>query len=251
VGTEQTINLLLQLGDDSYTISRTITDLAFEPTKRVFLEEYAGAECPNCPLGIIAMEKLEKDLPNNFIGLTIRTYDNDELSSNLGGYSSYLGFIAAPTAMINRKVIAAPMDQINGNYVFSNPNNMLWSDIVYAELNTPALADISVSASVDDTETYINAPVTVKYALDKNDVNVSLFFVVVEDKIKTYQVNNLFTVNDANLGEWGSGGIYGKGTVRNYYINDIARAAIGTSYNGTQGYVPTRRLKPVLKIVQL
>jgi hypothetical protein len=79
----------------------------------------------------------------------------------------------------------------------------------------------------------------VKYALDKKDVNVSLFFVVVEDQIQTYQTNTFYTISDPNLGEWGKGGIYAKSTVRKYKINDIARAAIGTTYNGTQGYVPT------------
>jgi hypothetical protein len=239
VGIENNFTIVVKMGSDAYNVSRTITDLAFQPTKRVFLEEYAGATCVNCPTGILAMEKLEADLPNNFIGVTIRTYDNDELSSNLSGYSDFLGFTAAPTAMINRKVIAAPMDQLNGSYVFSNPSNMLWSDIVYSELETPAVADISVSASVDEAGEYVSAPVTVKYALDKNDVNVSLLLVVVEDNIKTYQCNKFNTLTDPNLGEWGAGGIYGKATVRNYYISDIARAVVGLTYNGTQGYVPT------------
>jgi hypothetical protein len=238
-GKEVDFKLVVKLDNDSYTITRTITNLAFSPTKRVFLEEYAGAECKNCPIGILAMEKLEEELPDNFIGITIRTYDNDELSSGLSGYSSYLGFTAAPTAMINRKVIASPMDKVDGSYVFSNPNNMLWSDIVYSELDTPAIADISITASMDKDETKIDVPVTVKYALDKKDVNVSLFFVVVEDQIQTYQTNTFYTISDPNLGEWGKGGIYAKSTVRKYKINDIARAAIGTTYNGTQGYVPT------------
>jgi hypothetical protein len=239
VGKEQTFDLVLKLGEDNYTFTRTITDLAFSPTKRVFLEEYAGGECQNCPIGIIAMEKLEKELPDNFIGITIRTYDSDELSSNLGGYSSYLGLTAAPTAMINRKVIASPMTELNGNYVFNNPKNPLWTDIVYSELETPAVADISISAVMDEDEQYIDVPVNVTYALDKKDVNVSLFFVVVEDQIQTYQRNVFYTISDPNLGEWGAGGIYGKKAVRNYIINDIARAAIGTTFNGTQGYIPS------------
>ncbi len=249
VGEEVDFQLVVALGDDHYTISRTITDLAFEPTKRVFLEEYAGAGCKNCPLGILAMEKLEKELPNNFIGITIRTYDNDELSSNLGSYSSFLGFTAAPTAMINRKVIAAPMTQLNGKYVFSNPDSELWSDIVYSELNTPAIADISISAQMDDN--YIYVPVTVKYALNKTDVNANIFMVVVEDKIKTYQLNTFYTTNDENLGEWGAGGVYASATVRKYYINDIARAAVGSSFNGSIGYVPSTVVADVENVANI
>jgi hypothetical protein len=237
-GKEDDFKLLVKLDNDSYTVSRTITNLAFSPTKRVFLEEYAGAECKNCPIGILAMEHLEELLPDNFIGVTVRTYDNDELSSNLDAYRTYLGLTAAPSAVINRKVIASPMTQLNGKYVFSNPDSPLWTDYVYDELNTPALADISISATLTDG-VYVTVPVSVTYALNKNDVNVSLLLVVVEDKIKTYQLNTFYTISDENLGEWGAGGIYAKSTVRNYYINDIARSVVGTTYNGTQGYVPT------------
>jgi hypothetical protein len=238
VGKETAFKMIVGLGSDRYTVSRTITDLAFEPVKRVLIEEFAGAACQNCPLGILAMEHLEEALPNNFIGVTIRTYENDELSSNLSGYSSYLGFTAAPTGIINRKVLAAPMDEVNGSYVFNNPDSPVWADLVYDELSTPAVADISLSAAVSDDGTTIDIPVTVTYALTKDDVNVSVLFIILEDDIETYQLNKFYTVSDPNLGEWGKGGIYGKSTVRKYHINDVARALDGKTYNGTQGYIP-------------
>jgi hypothetical protein len=239
VGSEVEFNLVVNLGSDSYTITRTITDLSFKPTKRVFLEEYAGAECPNCPLGTIAMEKLQKEIPNNFVGVTIRTFESDELSSGLSAYSTYLGFTAAPTAAINRKVIAEPMMLLKGSFVFSNPDYPLWSDIIYDELSDPAVADFNITASLDEEKSLIDVPVEVTYALNKKDVNVSLFFVVLEDNLKTYQRNTLYTYTDPNLGEWGNGGKYGSSLIRTYYANDIARAIVGTTYNGTQGYVPT------------
>jgi hypothetical protein len=246
IGKETTFKLRVTLDDEGYILTRTITDLAFMPTKRVFLEEYAGSTCGNCPLGILAIEKLQKELPDNFIPVSIRTYDNDALGNGLSSYSLYLGLdnMGAPSACIDRKYLAYPMAQdSSGIYVFNAPEgtDALWTDIVYSELETPAIADINVEASLSEDGKTLTIPFDVTYALDTDNVNVSVLLEVIENNLTTYQRNYLYTTeNQPNLGEWQKGGIYSNAEyVYPVTANDVVRALIGLSYNGTQGYVPS------------
>jgi hypothetical protein len=246
IGVDNYFKIVIKLDNEEYTISRTITNLAFRPTKRVFLEEYAGSDCGNCPLGTLAIEKLQKELPNNFIVASIRSYNGDVLGSTFDSYTTYLGLnsAGAPSGIINRSTIAYPMVQTNATYVFNAPEgaSKLWTDIVYDELDTPAIADISVSATYNAETGIIAAPFNVKYALDKTNVNVSVLFMVLEDNLLTYQRNYFYTTsNQPNLGEWQKGGIYGQAEyVYPFYANDVVRAIIGNTINGTQGYVPSK-----------
>jgi hypothetical protein len=243
-GKENSFTLKIKLGDDQYTVSRTISNVAFQTTRRVVLEEYAGATCQNCPLGMLAIDKLKEELPNNFIPISIRRYGNDQLSYGLDGYVSFLNFSGAPSAVIDRTYFdASPMFQYSASkYLFNVPEDEededpVWCDIVYSELETPAIADIDVTAAINGETNKVDSEVKIRYALDKSNVNASVFFVVLEDGLTSSQINKFYNVQDENLGEWGKNGIYG------YYNNvevpadDIARAVIGDSYNGTQGFV--------------
>ncbi len=245
VGKEVEFTMNLKLGDDQYTIKRTITNVAFSTTKRVVLEEYAGTSCGNCPLGMLAMERLQKELPNNFIPICVRTYGSDIYGSGLESYSQFLGLdaVGAPSANINRTYVAYPATQNStGKYVFNAPEGSssgLWSDYVHSELDTPAIADIEISAAVNYDTEQIDVPVSVTYALDKDDVNVSVFFVVTENGLLADQENYFYNVSDDALGEWGKGGKYGEDYVFDIPADHVARALIGTTFNGTQGYVPS------------
>jgi hypothetical protein len=241
IGSEVDLKIKIKLGDDVYTITRTISDVAFSTTKRVVLEEYAGQACGNCPRGILAIDKLKHDLPNNFIAITIRTYSNDVYSSGLSSYSTALGLdaVGAPSAIINRTTIAEPMEKTSEGWTFNaaEGSEPLWSDLVHSELETPAIADINLTATLNAEQKYIEIPLSIKYALNKTNVNASVFYVVVEDSLLADQDNYMYTYNDLNLGEWGAGGKYGSSRVFDIYIDDVARAIMGESLNGTQGYV--------------
>jgi hypothetical protein len=246
IGKENIFKLVVSLDEEEYTLSKTITDLAFMPTKRVFLEEYAGSDCGNCPLGILAIEKLNKELPNNFIPVSIRTYNSDALGNGLSSYSYYLGLdnAGAPSAMINRKTICYPMTQDGSKYVFNAPegSSALWTDVVYEELETPAIAEIEAVATLNETDKTLNIPFSVTYAIDKINVNNSVLFLVIENNLETYQRNYFYTQdNQPNLGEWQKGGLYGTAEyVYPVYANDVVRSVIGQTFNGTQGYVPSK-----------
>lgn len=245
IGVENEFKIKVQLGNETNTFKRTITNVAFNTTRRVVLEEYAGATCKNCPLGNLAIEKLQKELPDNFIAISIRTYGNDPLSYGLDSYVTYLGLEGAPRANIDRKYTGvAPMTQISATeYGYSAPagESPLWRDVVYSELAIPAIADINITAAKNETTGKINSQVSIKYALDKSNVNAKVFFVVLEDNLLTSQSNAFYNSIADGLGEWGKNGFYGSQGKTAYDVpaNDVARAIITelNSYNGTAGFV--------------
>jgi thiol-disulfide isomerase/thioredoxin len=244
VGKTNDFKVKVTLDDEGYFVSGTITDLAFAPTKRVVLEEYAGSECGNCPLGTLVIERLQKEIPDNFIALSIRTYNSDALGNGLSSYSVYLGLdnMGAPSACINRKHLAYPMIQSGTTYVYKAPEgkDALWADIVADELSEYAIADVNVSATLDEDANTLTIPFSVTYALDVASVNASVLFEVIEHNLITYQRNYLYNLEDQpNLGEWQKGGLYGTAEyVYPVYANDVVRSVIGKTFNGTQGYLP-------------
>ena len=74
----------MKLDDVESTIAGGVSNLSFEPVKKIVVEEYSGRDCANCPLGILAMENLERTYPGRVIPVILRTYGSDPLGTGLG-----------------------------------------------------------------------------------------------------------------------------------------------------------------------
>ncbi len=239
-GTSNKCVIEVEMGNYKDNVNCIIKNLAFEPTKRVVLEEVTGVTCGNCPQGIIAIEHLKDIYGDAIIPISIHTYTGDPFAGGLAPYSSYLGLSSAPSAMIQRNgIISFPMaaDVLTGDYTLSN-GYTLWKDLVAAEFETPADAELSAEYQLDAESGTFDLPVTVKYAMDANNLNLNIFVVMLEDGIKSYQENYFSASSDPAYGEWGVGGIYGQSIVYDYMHYDLARACWGTSYSGTAGLLP-------------
>ncbi len=228
-----TINVKL----DDYTdiLKSTIKDLSFEPVKRVVLEEKTGFTCQYCPLGLIMMENLKKRYGEQFIPISIHTYDGDPYGTGLSGYTSYLGLSGAPSAIIQRDGnISYPMVQNDdGDYETSNGSS-LWADKVAAELNKPTELGVSVpNITYDESTNKLNITLQLKSALNLKNQYINVFGVALEDKIVSTQENGLYNMNDATLGEWGKGGKYAYRQVQQYAEDDVCRQYWGSSFSGT------------------
>lgn len=241
IGRENAYTLVVKLNDTENTINAKVKDLAFAPTKRVVLEEYTGMTCQNCPLGILAIEKIRSLYGDLFIPVSIHTYSGDIFGSGLSSYSDFFAFTGAPSGMIGRSgIISYPMSSEGGDYTFNGQDgDKLWLDIVQEEMEIPAESEISASISLDADKKKLTVPCTVRYALDAENQNVNIFMVILEDNVLGYQTNNLLGVSDPDLGEWGQGGKYASSSVYPYYHEDVARAWVGRSVSGTGGYLPS------------
>lgn len=224
----------------SHTVESFIKNLMFETTKHIVLEEFTGADCGNCPMGILAIENLEKYIGDRFIPVSIHTYGSDRLSAGLGSYTTYLGLVGAPSGIINRNgTISYPMWQNpdDTRYYFSNSQTSdTWSDIAQQELETLADIDIDIEAVHNADNNTIDISTSVCSAINAKNLNLNVFTIVLEDNLPNYQSNYFSKYTDPIFGEWGEGGIYGQPFV-SILNNDVARGC-SAPLGGTGGYFP-------------
>ena len=241
-GRENAFSVDIRMNDETSTVKGSVKNLAFEPLKRVVLEEFSGMTCQNCPLGILAVEKIKSIHGDRFIPLVLHTYQGDQLGTGLEGYSAYFNFSGAPQGMIQRNgILSAPMVSVSQDYRFNGVNgDKLWLDLVNEEMSTAAEAGIEATAAfADESQTGIVVNSTVRYALDAEGKNVNLFLAVLEDDVTGYQYNNLYNMTDPDLGEWGEGGKYAQSTIYPYQHQHVVRSWSGRTVTGTGGYIPS------------
>lgn len=223
------------------SVTGVIKNLAFEPVRRVVLEEYSGRDCSNCPRGFVAMENLERIYPGQIIPVVLRTYESDPLGTGMASYTSFLGInnLGAPSAIINRNVACYPMTAVGNDYRFSGDgtSDITWLDAVVAEMSTMAEADLTLSAVYDGLTKQISIEGNTRFALNSSR-NVNLFTVVLENKCHTEQTNGMRYFDDPDLGPWGKGGIYGQSNVE-LDIDHVGRGSFGDTFNGSAGLVPS------------
>lgn len=239
VGQKNDFTIHVALDDYTDNVESSIKNLAFQTEKRVLLEEFTGITCSNCPLGIIAIDKLKQTYGSQFIPVSIHTYTGDPYASGLGGYSSFLGLTGAPSGIIQRSgIISYPMWQspLTGDYELSN-GSTLWYDLVQSEMDVPADINFEIGEVTRNDRTF-HIPFSICSGLTAKNQNLGVFAVVVEDGIVSSQDNNLYASTDAVLGEWGKDGIYGYATAQDVTHNDVARAVYGSSFYGSTGLLP-------------
>ena len=236
---EYTINVKFDdIVDDNF--KGVIENLAFNPVKRVVLEEFTGRDCGNCPQGLLVFDILKRQFGEHVLPISIHGYEGDPLGNGMEGYYTTLGLNAAPSARINRGPVSFPMATVDGKAVYTNPElNNLWYDVVVSELNVPTLSDVTAEAYADDKLNRLIIPVNVRYALDVKNQNLNIFAVVVEDNIsQLYQLNYFAESTDPVWGDWGKGGKYGSGYVLGLAADDVSRMCIGNGFSGTGGLLP-------------
>lgn len=247
-GVTNRYNMEVKVDGYASTVQGEVKNLTFQPVRHIVLEEYAGRDCSNCPQGIVAIENIERLYPGALIPICVRTYQGDPLGTNMSGYSSYLGCEAAgaPSARINRGSIIYPMISVSGDYRFTGAganddgsDETLWLDAFVSEYSQPAEADVQFTTDYDAATNTVNVSAKVRTALNATDQNISVFAVMTEDGLTTYQKNGFGSIDDPDLGEWGKGGSCASGYVYPYTANDVARAFWGNTYAGTGGLVPT------------
>ncbi|MDE6010078.1 MAG: Ig-like domain-containing protein [Muribaculaceae bacterium] len=227
-----------------------VTDLAFQPNRRIVLEEYTGSECGNCPLGIRAMENIEMLYPNVLLPITIRTYQSDRLGLTMGAYSQALGLDAmgAPSAVIDRREYVYPMINVDGDYRFTGAGiphssgqgeERVWLDAFRTQYESPAEVGIHIKSELKEDNSKIDVKLHIENAVNKYRAAYKVFAVITEDGLTTYQKNYMGTVTDPDLGEWGAGGKYSTPLVANVEAHGVARQTWGTTYQGTVGLFPS------------
>lgn len=247
IGKENVFYIATQLGEYSDEVKYTVKDLAFQPVKRVIIEEKTGIGCQFCPQGHYAWDYLSGIYGDKIIMAAYHTYSGDQYASGMSPYAdTFLGLSGAPTAKINRgEEVSSPMvNEVRDGkyyYMFNSPDGSCWADVIAKEFETDAVANLTVSATFDNATSRVTMPYSASFAIDMEKQNIGLFVIVTEDNLPGYQQNYFGDKTPetvVGIEEWCQGGKYGSTIVAPFYQNHVARAIVGSSYYGTTGLIP-------------
>lgn len=246
---EYTIRLIVD-GQQVMTYTSSIGRLAYLPKRKIVLEEGTGIWCGACPGGIVAIEHLLENYPGEIIPIAIHA-DADPWAIN--AYIKQLGFSVLPSGFINRAEYCKPT--VDGTETDANGNKLQTFDGEGTFLTTflkhrekPTLASIEITGAEyigrdpeEDNRLKLQMSTSVKFAVDAEDLDYRISFVVLEDSLKSMQTNYMANSEDPIYGEFGKGGKYGQSSIRNYTYVDVARLITPTnnSFNGDAGSVPS------------
>lgn len=232
--------LTVELDGDLNKIKASVKNLSFVPTKRIVLEEGTGSWCANCPLGILAIEYLQKSFPNSFIPIAIHSASGGSDAYDYSEYCSALGFTAFPSGRINRiDTIYSPMAKIDKDYSYvSTAGNETFTDIFLRELQKDTELEVNLTdATYDQGLNKIAISANVRSAVDIENANYRVAYIILENGLSGIQANNLYNTESLLLGDWGKNGKYATPYAAITY-NHVARAYIG-KIDGTSGMIPT------------
>ena len=240
VGAQNKYTISIDLGGTVYSQTNTISNLAFETTKHVVIEEGTGAWCGNCPLGILAMENLEKLYGDQVIPIAIHSANGQGDIYDYSAYTAYLGVSSFPTGLVNRiDTVYAPAISSGNDYYFeTSEGNKTFHDIAKREFENYAVADVCIDKAVYDVESKnIQIMGNVNYALDMNSLNHNIAFVVLEDNLSGKQNNYFYMNTNPFFGKFGSGGEFGENAPIIQYV-DVARKVPNNNFAGESGLIP-------------
>lgn len=240
VGAQNKYTISIDLGGTVYNQTNTISNLAFETTKHVVIEEGTGAWCGNCPLGILAMENLEKLYGDQVIPIAIHSANGQGDIYDYSAYTAYLGVSSFPKGLVNRiDTVYAPAISSGNDYYFeTSEGNKTFHDIAKREFENYAVADVCIDKAVYDVESKnIQIMGNVNYALDMNSLNHNIAFVVLEDNLSGKQNNYFYMNTNPFFGKFGSGGEFGENAPIIQYV-DVARKVPNNNFAGESGLIP-------------
>ncbi|MDE5881092.1 MAG: hypothetical protein K2H60_05130 [Muribaculaceae bacterium] len=160
-----------EINNDSFKSSvGTLHVLPFIPTTRPLVEEFTGLGCGYCPRGYVAMEEMNEQLGDMFIGMAFHTQS----------YESGC-MVTVTDANFPIKVDGFPSGDIDRQQAM-DPSYLpyLWPS--YQERIAPADINVEINwADEDYTEFVIES--TVKFVENHSDANYSLAIALVADNV--------------------------------------------------------------------
>lgn len=214
----------------------------------VVVEEFTGTGCGYCPRGLVGMQKLANNFPDNFVGIAIHGYNTSDpaflpvgtstAQAKLFEYAN-LGFTGAPSCMINR----------DGNAIdpYYGSNNSITEDFAQRLNDLPYLG-VDVQGQWNSDSTAVTATATVdplvsgKYNIDFVLVADSLTGTSTSWKQHNYYYQYSASQLPEDLRQFGQGGKNGKSTffwpfndvlIASSYKNQVDQATLDDLTAGT------------------
>ena len=219
----KTLNITKVNGNDNskadVATNFTLITLPELVERNVVVEEYTGTGCGWCPRGLIGMENLRTTYGDRFVGIGLHQYNSSDAMYIATNAYAKISFEGAPSCRIDRK---SEIDPYYGS------NNSILDDFA-EEMAIPAMAKVSVSGTVDEDLTKVDAKAEVEALLDNS--NYTLEFVVIGDGLtgtgsawsqSNYYYQYAASQLPADLAIFGSGGKNGRSSITGWIFNDVA-----------------------------
>lgn len=184
--------------------------------RKVVVEEGTGTWCGFCPRGIVGMEKMYKEFPDNFIGIAV--HDDNEMGVG-ENYNSLISlFSGFPGCIANR------LEKYN-----TDPNENELRRIISAEKDKGEAQIEAQAYWKDGNRNEVTVTTASRFAYSGNNVDVRIAYAVTEDGVGPYMQANYYS--GGSLEGWGD-----KDSRVSTVFNDVARGIY--DYNGVSGSVP-------------
>lgn len=199
-----------------FSLSSDSATLAAESyPRRMVMEEATATWCGWCPQGIVTIDGLKRDFPDNFLAIAIHGNGDkmayiDEYGLQVNGY---------PSAFLNRQSASVSY-------------SWLKRQIEQAGLTTDKMVRIDSVAYVEADEAY-KVYTTTRVANAVNDAQLRLVYVVTEDSVGPYKQTNNFAGESEEMG-----GFENLPTKVEMLYSDVARF-IYPNCDGLEGSVPS------------
>ncbi|MGX8695268.1 MAG: CARDB domain-containing protein [Prevotella sp.] len=207
---------------DAYTpnnqseASFTVKDPAF--MRRVVCEEFTGLWCGWCPRGMVGLELMLQEHPQQFIPISI--HGSDKLTIDANADYSYAQFIqsmtGAPSCKVDRRLSGDPYYDIRNLFAMETAND--------------AAVAYSLAANWNDDGTAIECRSSYFSQADIAQADYNMAYVLTEDSITGYYQTNYYA--DGANGEF-----YGWENKASHtddvFFNDVARGIFG-GYDGME-----------------
>ena len=144
--------------------------------RNVVIEEGTGTWCGWCVRGIVAMEKMKEEHPDDFIGIAV--HNNDKMETP--AYSQALNFTSYPACNLNRSEKQLSVDTLSLEAYYQ-----------YGKIQR-ALGQIEITSTRYDADETLGVSISSEFCYTGTDrYNIAL--VLVEDSITGYLQNNYFS----------------------------------------------------------
>lgn len=192
--------------------------------RRMVMEEAGGTWCSWCPAGIVMVDNIKRDYPDDFLCISVHQGDAMELQAYYPFLVKY--FTSFPASIINRSV---QYDPASGHSVEFTRQRV--KELYDYYTSFPAVADVDFSFIPTPDGKYIKLTANVEFALDL-DKQYELSFVLTEDKVGPYMQNNAYGSElYGPMGGWEN-----LDYLTEWTYNDVPRDLLG--FPGIEGSLP-------------
>ncbi len=196
----------------------------------IVVEEFSGTWCSWCPRGIVMMNRLAQEHPDEFIGIVVHNNDPMALDDYQAGIAGILNIPGYPYSVTMR-------DSETG----CDPRDL---EVVYGMYaGSLALeAGVALQAAYNAATGKVDATATVNFVNEHPEAAYRLAYVVTEDSVHVPDDGNYNQSNAYAGGE--SGAMGGFESLPNpvpasqMYYEAVARGFVGDDFNGIEGSLP-------------